>query len=135
MRNILATSPLRRHLFGVPLSSIALGLTLLAALFWGAWATRALLELKDRELVTVQLSALIGEFVEAEARGQGDAQATQRRIAAYLQAIDASVTRLAKDGRTVLVAEAVVAGEAHDMTREVRADVARRMGGLGHGPR
>jgi len=122
-------------LFGVPLSSVALGLALLAALLWGAWATRVLLELKGRELVTVQLSALIGEFVEAEARGQGDPETTQRRIAAYLQAIDASVARLAKEGRTVLVAEAVVAGEARDMTKDVRADVARRMGGLGHGPR
>jgi len=121
-------------MFGVPLASIALGLALLAALLWGTWATCALLELENRELVTVRLSALIGEFVEAEARGQGDPQATQRRIAAYLQAVDAAVSRLARDGRTVMVAEAVVAGEARDMTSEVRADVARRMGGPGHGP-
>ena len=60
---------------------------------------------------------------------------TQRRIAAYLQAVDAAVARLAKDGRTVMVAEAVVAGETRDMTNVVRADVARRMGGLDDGPR
>jgi len=131
----MATSSLRRQVLGIPLASILLGLALLAALLWGAWATRALLELKNRELVTVQLSALVGEFVEAEARGGGDAEVTQRRIAAYLQAVDASVARLAKDGRTVMVAEAVVAGETRDMTNDVRADVARRMGGLDHGPR
>ncbi|MCB2062243.1 MAG: TrbI F-type domain-containing protein [Novosphingobium sp.] len=135
MRNILATLPLRRHVLGVPLASIVMGFALLAALLWGAWATRALLELESRELVTVQLSALVGEFVEAEARAGGDAEVTQRRIAAYLQAVDAAVARLAKDGRTVMVAEAVVAGETRDMTNVVRADVARRMGGLDDGPR
>jgi conjugal transfer pilin signal peptidase TrbI len=135
VRSILATSPLRRQLLGVPLASIALGLALLATLLWAAWATRALIELENREVVTVELSALIGEFVEAEARGGGDAEATQHRIAAYLQALDASVSRLARDGRTVMVAEAVVAGEARDMTGIVRADVARRMEGLAHGAR
>ena len=135
MRNILATSPLRRQVLGVPLASIVMGFALLAALLWGAWATRALLELESRELVTVQLSALVGEFVEAEARAGGDPEVTQRRIGAYLQAVDASVARLAKDGRTVMVAEAVVAGETRDMTNVVRADVARRMGGLDHAPR
>ena len=88
MRNILATLPLRRHVLGVPLASILLGLALLAALLWGAWATRALIELKNRELVTVQLSALVGEFVEAEARAGGDAEVTQRRIAQLNEDID-----------------------------------------------
>ena len=135
MRNILATSPLRRQVLGVPLTSIVMGFALLAALLWGAWTTRALLELKSRELVTVQLSALVGEFVEAEARAGGDAEVTQRRIAAYLQAVDAAVARLAKDGRTVMVAESVVAGETRDMTNDVRTDVARRMGGFNNDPR
>jgi hypothetical protein len=112
-----------------------MGFALLAALLWGAWTTRALLELKSRELVTVQLSALVGEFVEAEARAGGDAEVTQRRIAAYLQAVDAAVARLAKDGRTVMVAESVVAGETRDMTNDVRTDVARRMGGFNNDPR
>ena len=135
MRNILATSPLRRQVLGVPLGSILLGFVALAALLWGAWATRALLELESRELVTVQLSKLVGDFVETEARAGGDAEITQRRIAAYLQAVDAAVARLAHDGRTVMVAEAVVAGETRDMTNDVRADVARRMGGLDRAPR
>jgi hypothetical protein len=53
----------------------------------------------------------------------------------YLKAVEASVEKLGKDGRTVLVAEAVVAGGAPDLTEQVRADVLRRMGALSHAQR
>ena len=102
---------------------------------WGAWATRTLLALQSREVVTVELSGLIGAFVEAEARSGTDPEASQRRVAAYLQAIDASVDALGQKGRTVLVGEAVLAGQARDMTPLVRADVARRMEKLDYAAR
>jgi hypothetical protein len=35
-----------------------------------------------------------------------------------------------RDGRTVLVAEAVVAGSTPDLTQAVRADVVHRMGAI-----
>ncbi|MCB2061477.1 MAG: TrbI F-type domain-containing protein [Novosphingobium sp.] len=135
MTTDLTISGVRRQVFGVPLTSLGLGVLLLAALLWGAWATRTLLALQSREVVTVELSGLIGAFVEAEARSGADPEASQRRVAAYLQAIDASVEALGQKGRTVLVGEAVLAGEARDMTPLVRADVARRMEGLDHAAR
>ncbi|WP_066559961.1 TrbI F-type domain-containing protein [Croceicoccus bisphenolivorans] len=135
MTTSLIPSGARRQLFGVPLASLGLGVLLLAALLWGAWATRTLLALQSREVVTVELSGLIGAFVEAEARSGADPTASQRRVAAYLQAIDASVDALGRDGRTVLVGEAVLAGQARDMTPIVRADVARRMEALAHAAR
>lgn len=131
----ISISGARRQLFGVPLASIGLGVLLLAALLWGAWATRMLLALQSREVVTVELSGLIGAFVEAEARSGAAPEASQRRVAAYLQAIDASVDALGRNGRTVLVGEAVLAGEARDMTPIVRADVVRRMEALDHAAR
>jgi len=131
----LVPSAARRQLFGVPLVSIGLGVLLLGVLLWGAWTTRMLLTLQHREVVTVELSGLIGAFVEAEARSGSDPEASQRRVAAYLGAIDASVDALGRDGRTVLVGEAVLAGEARDLTPVVRADVARRMEDLDHAAR
>lgn len=124
-----------RQIFGVPLASIGLGVLLLAMLLWGAWTTRTLLALQSREVVTVELSGLIGAFVEAEARSGTDPEASQRRVAAYLEAIDASVDALGRNGRTVLVGEAVLAGEARDMTPIVRTDVVRRMEELDHAAR
>lgn len=135
MMTDLTLSGVRRQLFGVPLASLGLGVLLIAMLLWGAWATRTLLALQSREVVTVELSGLIGAFVEAEARSGADPEASQRRVAAYLQAIDASVDALGRNGRTVLVGEAVLAGPARDMTPIVRADVARRMEGLDYAAR
>ncbi|HPG05049.1 MAG TPA: TrbI F-type domain-containing protein, partial [Rhodoblastus sp.] len=95
----LIPSTARRQLFGVPLVSLGLGVLLLGVLLWGAWTTRTLLALQSREVVTVELSGLIGAFVEAEARSGADPEASQRRIAAYLEAIDASVDALGRNGR------------------------------------
>jgi hypothetical protein len=44
--------------------------------------------------------------------------------------VEASVQQLGREGRTVLVAEAVVAGSTPDLTQSVRADVVRRMGAI-----
>ncbi|MBH0014600.1 TrbI F-type domain-containing protein, partial [Pseudoalteromonas sp. NZS100_1] len=49
---------------------------------------------------------------------------------AYLKAVEASVQKLGREGRTVLVAEAVVAGSTPDLTGSVRAHVVRRTGAL-----
>ncbi|MFA9199844.1 MAG: type-F conjugative transfer system protein TrbI [Cypionkella sp.] len=95
---------------------------------WGIWATDKLLALEKREVVTVQLSRIMGDFVEAEARAGRPPEETRQRVQAYLKAVEASVEQLGRDGRTVLVAEAVVSGSTPDLTEAVRADVGRRMG-------
>ena len=88
------------------------------------------LALEKREVVTVQLSRIMGDFVEAEARAGRPPEETRQRVQAYLKAVEDSVGQLGREGRTVLVAEAVVAGSTPDLTEAVRADVARRMGAV-----
>jgi hypothetical protein len=111
------------------------GLSLIGSTLWGAWATNKLLALEQREVVTVQLGRIMGDFVEAEARAGRPPEETRQRVQSYLKAVEASVDKLGKDGRTVLVAEAVVAGSAPDLTEQVRADVLRRMGALSRAQR
>ena len=130
MKNILATSTVSKRLAGLNLTTITLGASMLASTLWGVWATHELLDLQKREVVTVQLSRIMGEFIEAEARAGRPPEETKSRVQAYLQAVEASVQRLSRDGRTVLVAEAVVAGSTPDLTEAVRADVVHRMGAL-----
>lgn len=130
MKNILATTGASRRFSSRSLTAIAVGGSMLASTLWGVWATHELLDLQKREVVTVQLSRIMGEFIEAEARAGRPPEETKQRVQAYLQAVEASVQRLSRDGRTVLVAEAVVAGSTPDLTETVRADVVRRMGGL-----
>jgi hypothetical protein len=106
-----------------------------ASTAWGVWATDKLLELERREVVTVQLARIMGDFIEAEARSGRPPEETRQRVQAYLKAVDASVRKLGHEGRTVMVAEAVVAGSAPDLTEIVRADVGRRMGSAGNAQR
>ena len=134
MRNILATLAGKWRLPVSP-STIVLGLSMIGSTLWGAWTTNKLLALEQREVVTVQLGRIMGDFVEAEARAGRPPEATRQRVQSYLKAVEASVEKLGKDGRTVLVAEAVVAGGAPDLTEQVRADVLRRMGALSHAQR
>ncbi|WP_109797267.1 MULTISPECIES: type-F conjugative transfer system protein TrbI [Novosphingobium] len=130
MKNILATSNLRRRLASINLTAVVLGVGMIGQVLWGVWATDKLLTLEKREVVTVQLSRIMGDFIEAEARAGRTPEETRMRVQAYLKAVEASVQRLGREGRTVLVAEAVVAGSTPDLTQSVRADVVRRMGAL-----
>jgi len=130
VRNILATSNLRRRLASINLTAVVLGVGMIGQVLWGVWATDKLLTLEKREVVTVQLSRIMGDFIEAEARAGRPPEETRLRVQAYLKAVEASVQQLGREGRTVLVAEAVVAGSTPDLTQSVRADVVRRMGAI-----
>lgn len=141
MKNILATSMPRRHFAGMTLPVLALAVSMFGSALWGVWVTGKIVGLDKREVVTVQLGRIMGDFVEAEARAGRSPEETQSRVSAYLKAVEASVESLGSQGRTVLVAEAVVAGSVPDLTEQVRADVARRihvaqqLGALSHAAR
>jgi len=130
VKNILATQTLRGRMGAVNWTAVALGFSMVGSALWGVWATDKLLALDKREVVTVQLSRIMGDFIEAEARAGRPPEETKMRVQAYLKAVEASVEHLGRDGRTVLVAEAVVAGSTPDLTEAVRADVARRVGAI-----
>ena len=127
MKNILATDRLRLSFRPSP-TALVLAISMAASTAWGVWATDKLLELERREVVTVQLARIMGDFVEAEARSGRPPEETRERVQAYLKAVDASVRKLGREGRTVMVAEAVVSGSAPDLTEVVRVEVGRRMG-------
>lgn len=130
MKNILATSNLRVRLASNNVTAVVVGVGMIGQVLWGVWATDKLLTLEKREVVTVQLSRIMGDFIEAEARAGRPPEETRLRVQAYLKAVEASVQKLGREGRTVLVAEAVVAGSTPDLTQSVRADVVRRMGAI-----
>lgn len=127
MKNILATQ--KRRGFALSPTTMLLAAIMIGSTLWGVWATDRLLTLEKREVVTVQLSQIMGEFIEAEARAGRPPEETRMRVELYLKTVEASVQALGREGRTVLVAEAVVSGSAPDLTESVRADVAQRIAG------
>lgn len=66
VKNILATHKWRGFAFSP--TAMLLAASMIGSTLWGVWATDRLLTLEKREVVTVQLSRIMGEFIEAEAR-------------------------------------------------------------------
>lgn len=110
---------------GWPVTRVLLGIVLIAALIWTAWATRALVELQHRRIVSVSLSRLVEDFVAAEARNGGTPEQSARRTATYLAAINKTVADMGAGGTTVLVSEATLGRSVEDRTDEVRARVTK----------
>lgn len=102
-------------------------LMLVAALLWGGWITRAVTTQKPVRIVTVRLAETVGSFVDRGARADADPAAVRAASLAYVKAAEAAVAEMGADGRVVLVAEAVLAGDAPDATPELEARIARRL--------
>lgn len=134
MSDRLAPAPASRTIAGWPVVHVATTILLLAALLWAAWATRLLLDVSKRQIVSVSLSTLVGDFVAAESRNGGTPEQTASRTAAYLAAVNRSVSALGADGSTVIVTEATLGKSVPDRTEQVRAEVKRALE-VGHDPR
>ena len=121
------TDTRRLQSFNRPLLLRILGvLALVAALLWVAWVSRELSEPRQ-QIVTVRLAETIGHFIDEAARADADPATVQSASLAYLQAAELAVAEMGKDGRVVLVAEAVLAGAAEDATPELEARIAAKL--------
>lgn len=118
------TSP---HVLGFAPRDLGVLVAFLVLTIWSIWATRELLELKERRIVSVSLSKIITDFVAAESRNGASPETAAARTRAYLAATDAAMRSLSKGGATVLVSEAVVGNSVPDMTGAVAAAVNARL--------
>ena len=112
-----------RTFAGWPLARVAGAALVVVALLWAVWATRTLIELQQRRIVSVSLSRLIEDFVAAEARNGGSPDESAKRTSAYLAAVNRAVADLSRHGTTVLVSEATLGRSVPDSTEEIRAAV------------
>lgn len=96
-----------------------------ATFVWGAWVTKTIaFDGPGRpQLVQLQLQGIIGEYLQAQARSNTDEQTAARETAMFMAALDQTVSGLGKDGKVVLLHEAVVGGELPDVTEAVKAAV------------
>src|SRR3546814_268747 len=106
---------------------IAATLAIAVVLLWAGWITGAVLVDEPPRIVTVRLAETIGDFIDEAAHADADPATVQAASFAYLQAAELAVADMGKDGRVVLVAEAVLAGAAEDATPELEARIAARL--------
>lgn len=90
---------------------------------WGAWATKSLVDLQHRRIVTVGLNGLVSELIASESRRASSPEQAAVRTRSYLAALDQAIGELERDGSVVLVRESVLGHAAPDRTAQIRARV------------
>ncbi|NNM77682.1 TrbI F-type domain-containing protein [Sphingomonas sp. ID1715] len=123
-----------RTIAGWPAGRVIGAAFLAANTLWGAWATKTLIELEQRQIMTVGLNGLVSDFITAESRRATTPEQAALRTRSYLAALDQAVGELERDGSVVLVRESVLGHGVTDRTGQVRARVERLME-AGHDPR
>lgn len=100
---------------------IALVLTLVGLLLWNLWLTRTLVANPPPRVVAVSLKTLVGDYMRESARRSGISQQQLGfEVQLYAVALDAAVEEMTRDGRIVLVREAMVGTSQTDVTEELR---------------
>ena len=120
-----ATKKQPRSFAGMSAKELIVLVAAIAIFMWGAWVTKNLVAENDSngELVQLQLQAIIGEYLQAQARSASDEQTAARETAAFMATLDKTVEDLSADGKVVLVHEAIIGGDIPDITEEVKAAV------------
>lgn len=118
-------TPRRRGFAGFSAGQLLGGVAVLGALVWGSWATRELLQLREKRIVAVSLAAMANDFVMAEARSGNSPEQTDADTRHYMAALQSVLKGRAEKGETILVGEAVVSSSVPDITPEVREAVGK----------
>jgi hypothetical protein len=108
---------------GFSWGQIAGGAALVAVLIWGGWATRELLILKERRIVSISLAGMANDFIMAEARSGASPEQLDSDTRHFMSAMQHTLQDRAVSGETIVVSEAVVAASMPDITPQVRAAV------------
>ena len=120
-----ASPPQRARLGAAPVALVA---ALVAAGLWGAWVTKSVLGgPKTPAIAKVQLSGIVGEYVQAQARSVTPPEQVTTETRAFMSEIQRNLERRGAAGQIVLVGEAVVAGNVPDITADVRREVYARV--------
>lgn len=119
-----ATLP-RRTLAGWPLGRLVMAALFIVNTMWGVWATRTIIDLQGKQIVSVSLTGLVSDFIAAESRRASSPEQAAARTRAYLAELDRAVAALERDGAVVLVRESVLGRGVPDRTAQVRLAVER----------
>lgn len=115
-----ATAP-RLALSWLPVAVVA---ALVFIGLWGAWVTRELVaKPAAAPMARIQLSAMVGEYVQAQARSATPPEQVTAETKAFMAEIEKNLRARGAQGQIVLVGEAVLAGNVPDITADVRRQV------------
>lgn len=118
------TRPAQRRKGLPPTAFLFAGLAV-AALLWGAWVTKNILDpaVVKAPIASVRLEQIIGEYVQAQARSNTPPEIVTQQTQAFMAALGEELKARGADGTTVMVGEAVLSQNVPDITAEVRSAI------------
>jgi len=107
---------------GLPPTAYVFGALAVAALLWGAWVTKNILDpaVVKAPIASVRLESIIGEYVQAQARSNTPPEVVTQQTQAFMAALGEELKARGADGTTVMVGEAVLSQNVPDITADVR---------------
>jgi hypothetical protein len=115
-----AALPNRRTVFaGYTGGQLLIGAALVGVLVWGMWVTRTLTASPEQRIVKANLSAIVGDYVQAQARSASSPEDVQAQMRAFMSSLDGELQRRSDKGQVVLVGEAVLSKGVQDITPDV----------------
>jgi hypothetical protein len=117
---VSARARARRTVFaGYTAGELILGAAILIALVWAMWVTRILTAEKPQHIVKADLSRIVGEYVQAQARSATPPDQVQAQMRLFMASLDTELQRRGVNGQVVLVGEAVLSKSVPDITADV----------------
>lgn len=110
----------RRATFaGLTLTQLALAALAILVAIWGMWVTRTLLTPTQQHIVKADLSKIVGNYVQAQARTDTPPERVEAEMRRFMASLDGELQRRGKAGQVVLVGEAVLSKNVTDITADV----------------
>lgn len=98
----------------------------IATLSWGTWVTKTIIDQNQNaspEFVQLQLQGIITEYLQLQARSASDETIAARETSRFMAKLDQLVAEASRNGKVVLVREAVLGGDVPDITESVKAQL------------
>jgi len=117
-----AAAPARRArtvFAGYTAAQLLLGAAVLALIVWGMWVTRALTAAPPQHIVKADLSRIVGNYVQAQARSATPPAQVEAQMKLFMASLDDELQRRGAKGQVVLVGEAVLSKSVPDITGDV----------------
>ena len=104
---------------GLTPAQLGMGLLAILLAIWGMWVTRTLMTPTDQHIVKADLSRIVGDYVQAQARSDTPPERVQAEMRRFMASLDGELQRRGKAGEVVLVGEAVLSKNVADITADV----------------
>lgn len=119
-----AVAPRRRTIFaGFTRTQLLTGALAIGVLVWGMWVTKSLISSPEEHIVSARLSAIVGEYVQAQAHSAAPPERVEAEMRRFMALLDEELQRRSRKGEIVIVGEAVLSRNVPDITDSLKKAV------------